>query len=168
MTSVSAGARRSSRRTATALFRRPVTADGNNSIVNDAVDNINSIGRPFPVGLPNLDDRFNVNLPVANPAGSLRWRSSTTITSIDLELSALQAEGRGEVISSPRVITANQKEANIKQGVEIPYQEASSSGATTTSVQGGGAEPDGDAADHAGQPDHHGSAGDQGQRRRAS
>jgi type IV pilus assembly protein PilQ len=44
----------------------------------------------------------------------------------------LQAEGRGEVISSPRVITANQKEANIKQGVEIPYQESSSSGATTT------------------------------------
>lgn len=44
----------------------------------------------------------------------------------------MQAEGRGEVISSPRVITANQKEANIKQGVEIPYQESSSSGATTT------------------------------------
>ena len=51
---------------------------------------------------------------------------------VDLELSALQAEGRGEVISSPRVITANQKEASIRQGVEIPYQEAASSGATTT------------------------------------
>ena len=51
---------------------------------------------------------------------------------VDLELSALQAEGKGEVVSSPRVITANQKEASIRQGVEIPYQEASSSGATTT------------------------------------
>ena len=47
----------------------------------------------------------------------------------------MQAEGRGEVISSPRVITANQKEAIIKQGVEIPYQESSSSGATTTSFK---------------------------------
>ena len=50
---------------------------------------------------------------------------------VDLELSAAQAEGRGEVISSPRVITANQKEASIEQGVEIPYQESASSGATT-------------------------------------
>ena len=50
---------------------------------------------------------------------------------VDLELSAAQAEGRGEIISSPRVITANQKEASIEQGVEIPYQESASSGATT-------------------------------------
>ena len=50
---------------------------------------------------------------------------------VDLELSAAQAEGRGEIISSPRVITANQREASIEQGVEIPYQEAASSGATT-------------------------------------
>ncbi|MCK4951470.1 MAG: type IV pilus secretin PilQ family protein, partial [Gammaproteobacteria bacterium] len=54
---------------------------------------------------------------------------------LDLELSALQAEGNGEIISSPRVITANQKTATIKQGVEIPYQEASSSGATTVSFK---------------------------------
>ena len=44
----------------------------------------------------------------------------------------MQAEGRGEIISTPRVITANQKEARIEQGVEIPFQESSSSGATTT------------------------------------
>ena len=50
---------------------------------------------------------------------------------VDLELSAAQAEGRGEVVSSPRVITANQKEASIEQGVEIPYQQSASSGATT-------------------------------------
>lgn len=52
-------------------------------------------------------------------------------TLLNLELSALQAEGRGEIVSSPRVITANQKEALIEQGVEIPYQQASSSGATS-------------------------------------
>ena len=51
---------------------------------------------------------------------------------VDLELTALQAEGRGEIVSTPRIITANQKEARIEQGVEIPYQEAASSGATTT------------------------------------
>jgi type IV pilus assembly protein PilQ len=50
---------------------------------------------------------------------------------VDLELSAAQAEGRGEIVSSPRVITANQKQASIEQGVEIPYQESASSGATT-------------------------------------
>jgi len=49
---------------------------------------------------------------------------------LQLELSALDAEGRGEVISSPRLVTANQKEAFIEQGVEIPYQNATSSGAT--------------------------------------
>jgi type IV pilus assembly protein PilQ len=107
-------------------------ASANDSIVNDAVDNINTIGSPFPVGIPNLDDRFNVNLPIAEPAGSFALAILDNDYLVDLELSALQAEGRGEVISSPRVITANQKEANIKQGVEIPYQEASSSGATTT------------------------------------
>ena len=107
-------------------------ANGTNSIVNDAADNINSSGQPFPVGIPNLDDRFNVNLPIANPAGQFALAILDDDYLIDLELSALQAEGRGEVISSPRVITANQKEANIKQGVEIPYQESSSSGATTT------------------------------------
>lgn len=52
-----------------------------------------------------------------------------------LELSAMQAEGRGEVVSSPRVITANQKEAIIRDGVQIPYREASSSGAATVSFK---------------------------------
>ena len=108
------------------------SAAGNDTIVNSAIDNINSTGQPFPVEVPALDDRFNVNLPVANPAGTLALAILDDDFLVDLELSALQAEGRGEVISSPRVITANQKEANIKQGVEIPYQEASSSGATTT------------------------------------
>ncbi len=54
---------------------------------------------------------------------------------LQLELSALIAEGRGENIASPRVITANQNEALIESGVQIPYQEATSSGATSTSFQ---------------------------------
>jgi len=85
--------------------------------------------------LNNQNDRYMVNLPVANPAGSFALAILDDDYLIDLELSAAQAEGNGEVISSPRVITANQKEAKIEQGVEIPYQEASSSGATTTSFK---------------------------------
>ena len=54
---------------------------------------------------------------------------------LQLELSALQQEGKGEVISAPRVITANQHEAIIESGTEIPYQEASSSGATAVSLK---------------------------------
>jgi type IV pilus assembly protein PilQ len=108
------------------------SAQGTSTIVDSGIDNINNTGSAFPVQLPALDDRFNVNLPVANPAGRLAVALLDDDFLVDLELSALQAEGRGEVISSPRVITANQKEAFIKQGVEIPYQESSSSGATTT------------------------------------
>ena len=75
--------------------------------------------------------RYNVNLPVANPAGSIAFMLLGADYLVDLEISAAQTEGRGEVISTPRVITANQREASIEQGVEIPYQESASSGATT-------------------------------------
>ena len=54
---------------------------------------------------------------------------------LQLELTAMQEEGRGEVVSSPRVITSDKHKAVIKQGVEIPYQEASSSGATSVSFK---------------------------------
>jgi type IV pilus assembly protein PilQ len=82
-----------------------------------------------------VSPRYNVNLPVANPAGSIAYMLLGRDFLIDLELSAAQAEGRGEVISTPRVITANQREASIEQGVEIPYQESASSGATTISFK---------------------------------
>ncbi len=82
--------------------------------------------------VPSLVDRLNVNLPVANPAGIIAFQIARLAngTILDLELSALEKENKGEVIASPRITTANQKEAYIEQGVEIPYQEASSSGAT--------------------------------------
>ena len=54
---------------------------------------------------------------------------------LNAEISALEADGRGKVISSPRVMTANQVEAIIEQGVEIPYQQATSSGATSVSFR---------------------------------
>lgn len=54
---------------------------------------------------------------------------------LQMELTAMEAEGHGEIISSPRVLTSNQKAAFIKSGVEIPYQQASSSGATSVAFK---------------------------------
>jgi len=84
--------------------------------------------------VPQLSDGLNVNLPVVNPAGALAFQVARLAdgTILDLELSAMEKENKGEIIASPRITTANQKEAYIEQGVEIPYQEASSSGATAT------------------------------------
>jgi type IV pilus assembly protein PilQ len=79
----------------------------------------------------NAANRYNVNLPASNPAGSIAVGVLGSNFILDLELSAAQAETQANIISSPRVITANQKEASIEQGVEIPYQQSASSGATT-------------------------------------
>ena len=77
-----------------------------------------------------------VDLPIGNPASAIKFAVvSIPDFILQLELQALQLEGRGEVISNPRVVTANQKEASIEQGTEIPFQEASSSGATSTSFK---------------------------------
>lgn len=80
---------------------------------------------------------LNVNLPVANPAGTIALALAKLPLGavLELELSAMQEEGKGEIVSSPRVITSNQKQATIEQGTEIPYQEASSSGATSVSFK---------------------------------
>ncbi|NID16033.1 type IV pilus secretin PilQ [Luteibacter yeojuensis] len=77
-----------------------------------------------------LPGGYNVNLPVSNPAGSIGLAILGANYLVDLELSAAQTEGRSEVISSPRVITANQQEAVIKQGTQIGYvtYQASNSG----------------------------------------
>jgi len=79
---------------------------------------------------PSLDNRLNVNLPASNPAGRIGFSVLAADFLLDLELSALESEGRGEVISTPRVVTANQAEAFIQQGVEIPFEQATSSGAS--------------------------------------
>ena len=76
--------------------------------------------------------RYQVNLPATNVNGSFGVSLLSGSHLIDLELSAAENEGKSETISSPRIITANQKQATIMQGVEIPYQESASSGATTT------------------------------------
>ena len=82
-------------------------------------------------------NNLNINLPVTEPAGQVALALAKLPLGmiLELELSAMQAEGKGEIISSPRVVTSNQSQATIEQGTEIPYQEASSSGATAVSFK---------------------------------
>jgi type IV pilus assembly protein PilQ len=111
-----------------------VTGNGNgaDTMTQSAISNLGSLGRVTPVAVPTLNNRYQVNLPAANTNGSIGISLLGGSYIVDLELSAAQNEGKSETISSPRVITANQKQAVIMQGVEIPYQESASSGATTT------------------------------------
>ena len=116
------------------LFSTSGTAAATDTALSSALTNLGTNGTVYPVGVPTgntAPNRYNVNMPVSNPAGSLAFMLLGADYIVDLELSAAQAEGRGEVVSSPRIITANQKEATIEQGTEIPYQQSASSGATT-------------------------------------
>ncbi len=82
------------------------------------------------------DSQF-VNLPASNAAGQFALTLFTKSMGeiLNLELSAMEADGKGKTISSPRVLTADQIEATIEDGKEIPYWSASSSGATTVSYR---------------------------------
>ena len=112
---------------------------GTNSFYNNgSTSTTNAAGvttTTTPSTVPSLSDRLSVNLPVAGAAGAFGFSILASDFLLDLELSALQAESKGEIVSTPRVITSNQTKAVIQQGVEIPYQEASSSGATSVSFK---------------------------------
>ena len=107
----------------------------------------NTIGAGFHTGqTPDpgtafQPDSFNVLLPAAGlnglPAGQIAFSlfSSSMNQFLNLELSALEADGKGKIIASPRVLTADQVEAVIEQGTEIPYQQATSSGATAVAFR---------------------------------
>ncbi|WP_245807597.1 type IV pilus secretin PilQ [Cognaticolwellia beringensis] len=112
-------------------IRWGVTDTGSDSSTSGSLSGAESAGNGT---IPSLSDRLNVNLPVGSPAGSIAFQVARLAdgTILDLELSAMEKENKGEIIASPRITTANQKEAYIEQGVEIPYQEAASSGATST------------------------------------
>jgi type IV pilus assembly protein PilQ len=114
------------------------TGTGADTLVQTALGNTTggtvvggAITVPSPA-TPALANRYMVNTPAANTNGSIGVSLLAGSYLVDLALSAAENEGKSETISSPRVITANQKQATIMQGVEIPYQESASSGATTT------------------------------------
>ena len=108
---------------------------GINTMTTSALANIQGGGGAAPVNLPGLSDRLNVNLPPTASAGRIAFGILGPDYMLDLELAAMQNEGQGEVVSSPRVITSNQKEAVIEQGVEIPYLQAASSGASSVAFK---------------------------------
>lgn len=92
------------------------------------------------VSYPKYDisrpDNLNVDLGVDNPAGRIAFGLlGISDFMLDLELSALQADNRGEVISTPKILTADKQTAKVSSGTQIPYQQASASGATTTSFK---------------------------------
>ena len=90
----------------------------------------------YPSYTISRPDNLNVDLGIANPAGSIAFGLlNLSGVTLDLELSALQADNRGEVISTPKILTADKQTAKISSGTQIPYQEASASGATTTSFK---------------------------------
>ena len=106
---------------------------------------LNDFSNLFPVGggaiSTKTPDNLSVNLPAAPvgnaaAAGSIALLITNRLTgALQLELSALEADGKGKIISSPRVMTANNVEALIEQGTELPYQQATSSGATSISFR---------------------------------
>ena len=89
---------------------------------------------------PPWTESLSVNMPAKPRAGtpgvlSMILFGSSKTNFLNAEISALEADGKGKVVSSPRVMTANQVEALIEQGVEIPYQQATSAGATSVSFR---------------------------------
>ena len=98
---------------------------------------------PSGGGTPStkVPQNLSVNLPAAPvgnaaAAGSIALLITNRLTgALGLELSALEADGKGKIISSPRVMTANNVEALIEQGTELPYQQATSSGATSVAFR---------------------------------
>ncbi len=115
--------------TANPLSNNPISRGS--SQLASPVQPVSGVGLGLPIG--GQPGQLNVNLPVAGAAGQLAL-SILNLGSgnlVNIELSALEADNRGKVVSSPRVITADKKKAIISQGEQIPYQTAAASGATT-------------------------------------
>lgn len=107
--------------------------NGNGQILTTSLDTTKEIINGETVDLQNA---LNFNSPIGG-GGKVGLSISKLADGslLNLELSALQAEGNGEIVSTPRVITADQKEASIEQGVEVPYLESSPSGAASVSFK---------------------------------
>lgn len=83
----------------------------------------------------DMNNDHVVDLGIANPAGSIAMGIMTDNVFLDMELSALENAGYAEIVAQPKVITSDKQKAMIKSGKQIPFQEASASGATTTSFK---------------------------------
>lgn len=104
----------------------------------------NEDGTPLNFFVPNAEGETEgiendgitmVDLGVFNPAGAFSWNIIGPNFLLGMELSALQESGFAEIVSQPKVITGDKQQATIQSGTEIPYQEESASGGTTTSFK---------------------------------
>ena len=104
-------------------------------------DAVGATNGAFASSLLTSDSSQFINLPAAAINGTSAQTFALTLFNsaanrfLNLELSALEADGKGRVVSSPRVVTADQAKAIIEQGTEYPYQQATSSGATSVSFR---------------------------------
>jgi type IV pilus assembly protein PilQ len=116
-----------------------VTKKNGNNVVGSRVANTQNIATG-KTALGDVQD-LNVNLPATSTTGSALSSLAFTLFKLpagfllNLELSAAEADGKTKIISSPRVITANQQQSSFDFGEEIPYQQASSSGATSVAFK---------------------------------
>ncbi|MCD6048084.1 MAG: pilQ 2 [Gammaproteobacteria bacterium] len=113
----------------------------NTHSLSGTLEGANTLRKGTPLAEVPIKERLNFNLP-ATPSGFLGQPSSLGLalirlnkTYLDLELSALEGEQRAQIISNPRVITSNLQKATIQTGEDIPYQEATSSGATNVAFK---------------------------------
>jgi len=129
----------------TVTNRTPPTVDPTTGFVTPGTETVTGqtgsgqLATTFTGGLtgpgtsPNGTQDLMSNLPVANAFGSIAFSIFRLPAGLllNLELSALESDSRGKIVSSPRVTTANQQKAKIAQGTQIPYQKSTSSGATS-------------------------------------
>ncbi len=108
---------------------------GNALTISGDTENVTSLNQSIIDGLPSAvsyPGALLVDLGVAEPSGSFAVGFTSRDVFLTAELSALEAVGKGEVVSQPKVITGDKQKASIKSGTEVPYQESSAGGATAT------------------------------------
>jgi type IV pilus assembly protein PilQ len=120
----------------TRVNNNPLYFGRTNSSVQEA---INANASNATLGQPGspfiIPDALNVDLGATNPTGSIAIGYLSNDVSLQLELSAAESQGRGEVVSQPKVITGDKQQATIKSGTEIPYQQSAANGETTISFK---------------------------------
>lgn len=108
---------------------------GNALSISGDTANVSALNQAMIDGTPgalSYPGALLVDLGVAEPAGSFAVGFTSKDVFLTAELSALEAVGKGEVVSQPKVITGDKQKASIKSGTEVPYQESSAGGATAT------------------------------------
>lgn len=106
--------------------------ESRNSVAQAIIDVANGDSLSEPILAP---DALSVDLGVAQPTGSMAVGFVNEDVILQMELSALESQGQGEIVSQPKVITGDKQEAIIKSGSEVPYQESSANGETTISFK---------------------------------